>query len=65
MKQREPSTTPREPKPSPRLLLEPIAIPKKTLRSTLRPNRNPNPIPDQVSELKKENQWCKCFACFK
>ena len=19
----------------------------------------------EVSELKKENQWCKCFACFK
>ena len=63
MKQREPSTTPRESKPSPRLLLEPIATPN--LRSTLRPNSNPNPIPDQVSELKKENQWCKCFACFK
>ena len=39
--------------------------PQVNLRSTLRPDPNPNPIPDQVSELKKENQWCKCFACFK
>ena len=39
--------------------------PQVNLRSALPSNPSPNPTPDQVSELKKENQWCKCFACFK